>query len=193
MHSKSFCPFSAPFPTLSLGHQILDDLLDSYFIVFSFALVSSSTTKWHHYTTSLERADFSNIFCYMLPTQATHYPGNVTLSFSGCSSSACLSPCQVLWVLSHPMMFQWWEGQMPSEGQLSSWWSPSWWCIFPSFRACPGSVIFLLPGCHSPTGIVFNSLMPTLLWAPPIPTQKKPQGDVVRALAARKDPENWKL
>lgn len=120
MHSKSFCPFSAPFPTLSLGHQILDDLLDSYFIVFSFAHVSNSTTKWHHYTTSLERADFSNIFCHI--TQ-----GMSPLSFSGCSSSAC----QVLWVLSHPMMFQWWEAQMPSEGQLSSWWSPSWRCIFP--------------------------------------------------------------
>ena len=106
----------------------------SYVIASSFALVSSST-KWHHSTTSLERADFSNIFWSMLLAQATHYPGKVSpFIFRVQKLCRFLALPSSLGALS--LMFQWWEGPMPSEGLPSSWWSPSWRCVFSSFRVC---------------------------------------------------------
>lgn len=106
----------------------------SYVIASSFALVSSST-KWHHSTTSLERADFSNIFWSMLLAQATHYPGKGSpFIFRVQKLCQFLALPSSLGALS--LMFQWWEGPMPSEGLPSSWWSPSWRCIFSSFRVC---------------------------------------------------------
>lgn len=70
---------------------------------------------------------------------------------------------KLCWFLSLPsslgslsFMFQWWDGPRPSEGLPSSWWSPSWWCIF-SFRVCqhpsswpplPSSLVYLALWCQ---------------------------------------------
>lgn len=91
-------------------------------IASSFALVSSST-KWHHSTTSpRERSDFSNIFCSMLLAQLTHYPGKGS-PFTIWSSETLLVSLPAKFSgfsFIHVSVMGW---TRPSEGLPSSWWS----------------------------------------------------------------------
>ena len=88
--------------------------------------------------------------------------GRAPLSFSGFRNSAGFSPCQVLWVLSlscfsdgkDPCLQR--DCPLPDGAQADGASSP------PS-----GSVSIPPPGCRCPASVVFSSLMPTVVWAPP--------------------------